>query len=292
MNNTDNKKPYGIIYKIQNKINNKIYIGQTVNTFDRRYKNNLEKYTNNQHLKKSINKYGIDNFDIIKVYDVAYSKEELDQKEIYYINLYDTMNPSKGYNKNTGGHNGRHSQEIINKIKLANTGKKRTEETKKLLSVKAKLRPKEKHPMLNKKHSEETKKKIGLKSKGRKHSKESREKMSISRQGEKNHFYGKKHTPETIQKIKDANTGDKSHFYGKTGAEHPKSIKIVMLNKNDNSFIKLFNGLSEAKRELNAKCTSSIIRVCKGTQKTAYGYKWAYYDDYIKEHPEILKTAI
>ena len=50
---------YGIIYKIENKINGKVYIGQTSQKggFDRRYKNNLLDYTSNEHLKYSLEKY-------------------------------------------------------------------------------------------------------------------------------------------------------------------------------------------------------------------------------------------
>ena len=54
-----NVEIYGIIYKIKNQINGKIYIGQTIHGFNRRYKNNLEEYTKNIHLKNSIDKYGI-----------------------------------------------------------------------------------------------------------------------------------------------------------------------------------------------------------------------------------------
>ena len=42
-----NLEVYGVIYKITNKINRKIYIGQTIEGFKKRYKNNLKKYTHN-----------------------------------------------------------------------------------------------------------------------------------------------------------------------------------------------------------------------------------------------------
>lgn len=109
---------YGVIYKIRNKINNKIYFGQTIEKggFDRRYKNNLYEYTHNKHLKKSINKYGIDNFEIDKEFDIAYSKEELDKLEDMYIKIYNTANRKYGYNKQFGGDNGKLSDETKNKI--------------------------------------------------------------------------------------------------------------------------------------------------------------------------------
>lgn len=111
-------KKYGIIYKIENKINGKIYIGQTTlqNGFDQRYKNNIKKYTHNVHLKNSIEKYGINNFEIIKELDIAYSKQELNEKEKFYISLYKSTNKDFGYNKMSGGDNSKMSEETKNKM--------------------------------------------------------------------------------------------------------------------------------------------------------------------------------
>ena len=98
---------YGIIYKITNTINNKIYIGQTTrkNGFDGRYRSSLEQNTHNKHLKLSIQKYGIDNFQIDKEFYVAYSLEELNEKEVEYITLYNSNEPKYGYNIRGGGDN-------------------------------------------------------------------------------------------------------------------------------------------------------------------------------------------
>lgn len=92
---------YGIIYKIENKINKKIYIGQTVRTFKQRYRNDLAKYTHNEEVRKDILLYGIENFEITKELDIAKTKEELDEKERYYISLYDSFR--NGYNETIGG---------------------------------------------------------------------------------------------------------------------------------------------------------------------------------------------
>ena len=56
----------GIVYTIRNKVNNKLYIGQTIRDggFKARYHGDLEMYTHNQHLRNSIQKYGIENFEI------------------------------------------------------------------------------------------------------------------------------------------------------------------------------------------------------------------------------------
>ena len=101
----------GVIYKITNTINNKVYIGQTVRKggFDARYgagTGNI-KFTHNKHLKRSIEKYGVENFTIDKEFDKANSQEELDEKEKYWISYYNALNPNYGYNKKEGGSGGK-----------------------------------------------------------------------------------------------------------------------------------------------------------------------------------------
>lgn len=115
-------KPYGIIYTVRNKVNNKLYIGQTIFTFKTRYKNDLYKNTKNEYLRRAIKKYEINNFVIDENFDVAYSKEELDKLECMYINMYKTTDRKYGYNIMGGGHNGKHSIETRNKIRIAQLG--------------------------------------------------------------------------------------------------------------------------------------------------------------------------
>lgn len=108
---------------IKNKINNKIYFGQTVNSFNRRYSNSdLCLKTHNEHLNNAINKYGIKNFQIDKEFDVAYSKEELDDLEDMYIKIYNTINSDFGYNKKLGGGNGRPTEETLKKLSESHIG--------------------------------------------------------------------------------------------------------------------------------------------------------------------------
>ena len=98
-----NIEVYGIIYKITNKVNNKVYIGQTIRGFDKRYQGDLKRYVKNTPLKRSIKKYGIENFDICKIYDIAFSKEELDIKEVSWIRIFKSNNKEFGYNLTEGG---------------------------------------------------------------------------------------------------------------------------------------------------------------------------------------------
>ena len=87
------------IYSIRNKVNNKVYIGSSKNLNIRltRHKNYLLKNKHeNSYLQKSYNKYGLENFEfsILEECEV----EELVNKEIYYIDLFNSLDSSKGYN--------------------------------------------------------------------------------------------------------------------------------------------------------------------------------------------------
>lgn len=100
------KKIYGYIYKITNKINQKIYIGQTSRTIAIRWKDHCSvayRKTSKDYnlpLYRAIRKYGTENF-LIEEVDYAFSQEELDLKEIQYIEKYNSY--YNGYNASLGG---------------------------------------------------------------------------------------------------------------------------------------------------------------------------------------------
>lgn len=80
----------GIIYLVTNKINNKVYVGQTINTLNRRRINHLAAARNendNLYFHRAIKKYGEENFDW-KVLDKANNQEELNNLECFYIKKY------------------------------------------------------------------------------------------------------------------------------------------------------------------------------------------------------------
>ena len=94
----------GIIYKITNTINNKVYIGLTNQTLHNRWISHKAQAScgNEKHLYSSIRKYGVDAFTIEKI-DESRDFKELGEKERYWINFYDSCNSDKGYNLTMGG---------------------------------------------------------------------------------------------------------------------------------------------------------------------------------------------
>lgn len=94
---------YGVVYKITNSINTKVYIGQTTNYSNRKSVHKLsykKEYRSTNNLYSDMREYGFDNFKFEVVCECK-SKEELDKMEIYYCKEFDTIEP-KGYNKRVG----------------------------------------------------------------------------------------------------------------------------------------------------------------------------------------------
>jgi len=154
------------IYSITNKVNGNQYVGKTVETVERRWK---------QHKKsidlldcviyRAMRKYGLDNFFIETIEKVDGDNELLLEREIHWIKTLDTY--KNGYNMTKGGE--------------GTVGYKHNDETKQ------KLRESRK----GKTHDEETKRKMSETRKGKPKSKEWSRKIGEAQMGEKNHRWGK-----------------------------------------------------------------------------------------------------
>lgn len=124
------------IYKIQctkkSNRNNGIYIGQSVNIYERWYnhKNELKKNSHyNKHFQRVWNKYGESGFtfEIIE----KCNRKELNKKEIYWIEFYNSY--TNGLNQNTGGsivNSKPASKETREKISKQLRGRKREDESR------------------------------------------------------------------------------------------------------------------------------------------------------------------
>ena len=95
-----------LIYRITNLKNNKQYIGQTIQTLETRKQKHISSSRNDKQLNysaiaRAIRKYGEDSFRF-EILEEGIDEKDLDLKEIYYIQKYNTLTPN-GYNITTGG---------------------------------------------------------------------------------------------------------------------------------------------------------------------------------------------
>lgn len=218
-----------IIYKVTNKVNGKIYIGQTIHSLTQRRKKHLYLASKGKdvYFWNALNKYSIDSFKW-EVICICPNIQSLNEQEEYYIALWNTCNV--GYNLQSGGLNALHNKKTKKKISDSLKGHKISQETKNKISkkltgssisketrLKMSLSNKKFHKQnpnfqkgkngafYGKKHSEETKQKMSNAHKGKKKgiplTEEHKQKLSINRIGIKNSFYGKKHTQKSKQRM-------------------------------------------------------------------------------------------
>lgn len=214
-----NNNTYGWIYIIQCKIDKKVYIGQTIQGFDRRYYGKGIKASSNRHLQFAIEKYGEENFKVDKEFDVAYSKEELDELEKWYIYLYNATNPKYGYNFQSGGHNGRPTKEVRRKISESglSLNRKLTDEQRQEISQRQQGK---KNSFYGKHHSKEQCEKWSKERKGVSKTEEHNRKNS---EGVRRYYQENPYTDEQKQ-----NLSRKAKEWHKNN-KHPKSRAVRCL---------------------------------------------------------------
>lgn len=96
---------YGYIYIITNSVNDKVYIGQTIQNPEERWKEHCRfgsKAERNMLIKRAIYKYGKEYFRM-QILEKCLI-EELNDKERYYIEKYNSY--KYGYNMTKGGQDG------------------------------------------------------------------------------------------------------------------------------------------------------------------------------------------
>ena len=176
---------YGTIYKITNIKTGKVYIGKTTRSLNDRLHGHINSADrgDNFKLSRAIRKYGKENF-IIEPIDFAETRDELNEKEVYYINEYKSLETR--YNMTIGGEGG-------------NTYINKSDEEMKVISEKISTALRKnngnhgqfvgpKNGMYGKHQTPEAKEKISKASKGRKCSKEHNRKISEYYRGRKKHY--------------------------------------------------------------------------------------------------------
>ena len=239
----------GYIYVVQNKVNNKKYIGQSqqkdINSRWSSHKN-LKHNTVGQILLNAYKKYGIDNF-TYKIICICFD-EDTNKYEKEYIKKYNTIYPN-GYNLLQGGDNHKHNEytkkiisEKLKGVNNPNFGIKKTQEEIKKMSERMKGKN---HPCFGKKFTEEEKQK------------------RIDRY---------KNNPKTREQI----SNSLIEYYKKNKDINKKSNKRVQQYDLNGNLINEFYSISEAARSVNIT-RPFLSRTCNKENFTAGGFIWKKY---------------
>lgn len=245
------------IYMIKNKINQKIYIGQSINIQQRWQAHRNSYYHKNfSHLPlyAAFSKYGKENFELIILEECPIS--ELDSKEIEYIKYFNGTDPHIGYNLEPGGYGRRGyktSEKTLEKLRLAHSGHAPTN-NRPVYCIEKDLEADSIKNMAIKLQG------MGLKA-------------TASAIG--NCLTGKSHTHLGL------------HFIYLEDKENKEKIKEVMLASTNNAYKKIqcvetgkiYNNAAEVEREIgiSRSCIRDVCRKYRNAQ-TAGGYHWKYYE--------------
>jgi len=173
-----------IVYLITNKVNGKVYVGQTSCGLKRRWALHCSHSAGNKHLLNSIRKYGRDSFEISIIHGPGLTFEESSTLEKREISKRKSTDHQFGYNRSTGGEGGANGMRFPSETYPKRLGRKCSVETIKKLRDAA----------IGRKCSPETRVKLRLALKGKKPSAKAIE-------NSRNVWIGRKHSPESKRKI-------------------------------------------------------------------------------------------
>jgi group I intron endonuclease len=217
----------GTIYLVTNKLNGKQYVGQTIVARNRVGHGKL--------VRQAYKKNGYSNFTYEPICAEIVDRPTLNFIERFWISVMESQAPN-GYNiENGGSSKGKVSEETKEKLRLAVTGFKHTEEAKRKISeanknrspetlakisaankgrfVSAELKARISAGNIGKKRSEETRKRMSVAFTGRVTSEETKAKLRNVRHSAETKakiakaMTGRVHSQETIEKIRLGNIG-------------------------------------------------------------------------------------
>ena len=237
----------GYIYLITNTINNHKYIGQTISYDINKRWNNYKKLNKNSigyYFYNALIKYKLENFKF-QIICICFDND-CNKFEEYYINYYNTIVPN-GYNLRSGGLNSKQHPETIEKRRISNLGKKRTED---------KIYRSERHHMFGKTISDEQKLKLSISF--------TLERKNIQSKIMKERWKNKLIIKETIN-------------YSGLILGYEKIKKKVEQYSIDLVLIKSYESIQEAAIQ-NGYCRSTIGKCCNNSPhyKTHKGYIWKF----------------
>lgn len=229
---------YGYIYKTTNLVNGKIYVGQhRGESFDENY------YGSGIILKRALDKYGKNNFSC-EILEWCNTKQQLEEREIYWIDKLDSCNSKIGYNRSAGGYTpryygenhpmyGRHQSDASNELnRESHLGKKHSQETRaKMSATQKKINNKKKANRLNVWILEQHKCEycgvlMTVKYGSGRFCSDACVRKHLAKVNT-----GRKATAETIEKLKKSHIGQESCWLGKTRSEKTKAKISKTLSK-------------------------------------------------------------
>lgn len=282
----------GYIYVFYNTINHKIYVGKTTELYLLRFnEHKYNAFTKNAitYLYNSLRKYGWDAFERYVIFQTEEleNKIEVDkiilEKEIYYINFFNSNNPQFGYNMTEGGD--------------GICGFKFSEESKKKISESHKGEKHWNYGNLNNKASDV----ILQFDLDFNFIKEWPSMNEIARQLNCNAnnisrcCANKSNTYLSFIWVKKEDYYDGYLQKYKSRAKCKSNDKCVIQYDFLGNFVNKYISCSEAARQLELKSPSSINKAATGSLPHAHTYIWIYEQDFteelLKEKLEAVKTA-
>lgn len=279
----------GYIYKFQNLINNKIYIGQTSRSPIIRYKEHTQALgksydsQKNSIFHKALIEYGVNNFSFEVIEECK--DADLNEREKYWITYYNSYH--NGYNMNEGGESPFqiYDKDLIKK--LWDEGKTQEDilkivgccgSTLRIILNELQVDIKERIYRGNLKRAKaveqyslngeyiQTFNSIADAAKSN-----NLATVNIARACMKKLSSAGKY----IWKYENDDTPVEEFVKLAASKEHHRNRKVDQYTL-DGRYIRTFNTLTEAKNYVGAKSVSSIVNACTGRSSTAFGYVWKY----------------
>ena len=288
----------GCIYKITNKVNGKVYIGQTIRTVQTRWKQHIQSAFREKNKNRSpllynaIRKYGADSFEIVELEKC--SNNILDEREIYWIKQYDSY--KNGYNCTIGGrgnvkcfdeeilklwNDGLSVKQISNKLhltyhvislRLQNVGISQESINERMLATASRTKGKPIYQydidgnfIQGFESAREAKIHIG------------RGKIKCTPTKRYKTLYGyqwKFYKADKIDSVREELENVQSHK------------KKVHQYTMEGEYVRSYDSIVEAERMFGREYGSAICIACKGKIPSAYGFRWS------KERYDTLKTGV
>lgn len=277
------------IYKIENLINGKVYIGKSID-IDNRIRNHKSESFNpisnsyDTAIHRAIRKYGVDNFSFEVIEEC--NRDDLNEKEQYWIDYYNTF--KQGYNMTLGGE-GRPMIDASRIYDLWDIGlsiaeiSENTGHTKYTIILILK-----EYDKYNNKESYKRGRKNTVKKTGKsilqydlfgnfinqyQSIAEASKNTGIKRTNITNCLRGHQLSAGDYQWIYDGENEPKCY-----NAQSTNKQRLIVQCDLHGNYIKIYPSAIDAARAVGLKQSTSIIKCCKNKQETSAGFKWQYYD--------------